>query len=281
MIGSIALAPVGEAIAGPLLEAIGTGPTLLWGAGMILVPTLLVFPRAPRCATSARPTRRAPRPTRIPSRAVLCCRANQEDAVKNLFTYEGKRCLIAGCYSGMGEATAQIVESLGGTVVAADIQKPTSFGYEAFHEIDLRDGGAIEQLVDTVAGGGAHRPALLLRGPAGTKPTLDVMLVNFVGLKHTIECAVPHMPRTGARGEHLVLRGDGLPREHGERDAARDRAPDGRGQGLGGGEPGDDRGLLLLEDVHHRLHPASRPRRSRRPRASGSTARAPDPRTRP
>lgn len=118
--------------------------------------------------------------------------------MKNLFSYEGKRCLFAGCYSGMGEAAAQVVESLGATVVAADIKKPTSFGYEAFHQIDLRDGLAIEQLIDEVAGAGPIDRLFYCAGLPGTKPTLDVMLVNFVGLKHTIECAVPRMPRGGA-----------------------------------------------------------------------------------
>ena len=118
--------------------------------------------------------------------------------MKNLFSYEGKRCLFAGCFSGMGEAAAQIVESLGGTVVAADIRKPTSFGYEAFHEIDLRDGSAIEQLVAQVAGAGPIDRLFYCAGLPGTKPTVDVMLVNFVGLKHTVECAVPRMPRSGA-----------------------------------------------------------------------------------
>ena len=29
--------------------------------------------------------------------------------MKNLLSYQGKRCLFAGCYSGMGEAAARIV----------------------------------------------------------------------------------------------------------------------------------------------------------------------------
>ena len=54
--------------------------------------------------------------------------------MKNLFSYEGKRCLITGCFSGMGEATAQVVRSLGGSVVAVDIKKPTTFEPEAFYD---------------------------------------------------------------------------------------------------------------------------------------------------
>ena len=71
--------------------------------------------------------------------------------MKNLFSYEGKRCLITGCFSGMGEATARIVQSLGGEVVPVDIKKPTTFPFEKFYEVDLKDPVAIEQMIVTIA----------------------------------------------------------------------------------------------------------------------------------
>ena len=43
IMGSIALAPVGEALAGPLVERVGTAPTLWLAAALIVVPTLLVL----------------------------------------------------------------------------------------------------------------------------------------------------------------------------------------------------------------------------------------------
>ena len=73
--------------------------------------------------------------------------------MQNLFSYAGKRVLITGCYSGMGEATARIVRMLGGEVVAVDIKRP-SFDYQSFHEVDLRDPTAIASLVSEVA----HQP---------------------------------------------------------------------------------------------------------------------------
>ncbi len=42
---------------------------------------------------------------------------------KNLFSYEGKRVVITGASSGMGEATAKLVHELGAEVVAVDIQQ--------------------------------------------------------------------------------------------------------------------------------------------------------------
>jgi NAD(P)-dependent dehydrogenase (short-subunit alcohol dehydrogenase family) len=118
--------------------------------------------------------------------------------MKNPFSYQGKRCLFAGCFSGMGEAAARIVESLGGTIVAADIKQPTTFKYERFQQVDLRDRSAIEQLVAETARGGPIDRVFYCAGLPGTWSKLDVMLVNFIGLRHLIETAIPHMPRGGA-----------------------------------------------------------------------------------
>jgi hypothetical protein len=43
VLGSIALAPLGEAAAGPLVEALGAGPTLWLGAACIVAPTAAVL----------------------------------------------------------------------------------------------------------------------------------------------------------------------------------------------------------------------------------------------
>ena len=118
--------------------------------------------------------------------------------MKNLFNYEGKRCLFTGCFSGMGEAAAQIVKFLGGSVVAVDIKRPTTFEFEAFHEVDLRDPVAIDQMLGAVASEGPIDRLFYCAGLPGTFPTLDVMLVNFVGLRHTVEGALQHMPDDGA-----------------------------------------------------------------------------------
>jgi len=112
--------------------------------------------------------------------------------------YEGKRVLITGCYSGMGEATAKIIRSLGAKVVAVDIRKP-SFDAEAFHEVDLRDPAAIGAMVDEVAGAGPIYALFYCAGlPGGSFPALDVLLVNFLGLRETVQRCLPHMKRGSA-----------------------------------------------------------------------------------
>jgi len=117
--------------------------------------------------------------------------------MQNLFRYDGQRVLVCGCYSGMGEATARIVRSLGAEVVAVDVKKP-SFDFSQYLEVDLRDAKAIEQMVAAVAKGGRIDRLFYCAGLPGTKPPVDVMGVNFIGLRHTAEQCVPHLPRTGA-----------------------------------------------------------------------------------
>lgn len=116
--------------------------------------------------------------------------------MQNRFRYDGTRVLVCGCYSGMGEATARILRSLGAEVVAVDVRKP-SFDYAQYLEVDLRDAKAIEQLVATVAKGGRIDRLFYCAGLPGTKPAVDVMGVNFIGLRHTAEQCVPFLPRDG------------------------------------------------------------------------------------
>lgn len=71
-VGSIAFAPLGEAAAGPLVEAVGARPALWWASALVVVPTLavLVVPEVRRLgvevggtgrASPARPISREPR----------------------------------------------------------------------------------------------------------------------------------------------------------------------------------------------------------------------------
>ncbi len=58
--------------------------------------------------------------------------------IKNLFNYAGKRVVITGASSGMGEATAHLVHGLGAEVVAVDVQPPR-YDFARYLEVDLRD----------------------------------------------------------------------------------------------------------------------------------------------
>jgi len=116
----------------------------------------------------------------------------------DLLGYEGKRVLVTGCYSGMGEAAAKIVRRLGATVVAADVKRP-SVDFEAFHETDLRDAAAIGAMVEEVASAGPIDALFYCAGlPGGSFPALDVVLVNFLGLRETVVRTLPHLRRGSA-----------------------------------------------------------------------------------
>ena len=65
--------------------------------------------------------------------------------------YKGKRVIVSGCFSGMGEATAKLLLSLGAEVHGLDF-KPSSLPLASFTQIDLRDPATIEAAVAGIGG---------------------------------------------------------------------------------------------------------------------------------
>jgi NAD(P)-dependent dehydrogenase (short-subunit alcohol dehydrogenase family) len=115
--------------------------------------------------------------------------------VEDLFRYSGKRALVVGCYSGMGAATAKILQSLGAEVHGIDYRQPAS-DLTSFTLCDLRDRAQIEAVV-----AGLRAPIDRLFYCAGlpqTQPPLDVMRVNFVGMRHLVSSVQPLIPAGGS-----------------------------------------------------------------------------------
>ena len=109
----------------------------------------------------------------------------------DVLRYEGKRVIVTGAASGMGEATARILVDLGVEVHAIDIKKPEVTGLASFSRCDLREPAQIE---DTIGKIGSIVNALFnCAGLPNTFPNLDVMLVNFCGLRALTEATVPLM----------------------------------------------------------------------------------------
>ncbi len=111
--------------------------------------------------------------------------------IPDALRYEGKRVIVTGAASGMGAATAQILVDLGAEVHAIDINKPEVTGIASYSECDLREP---DQIDATIAKIGKIVNALFnCAGLPNTFAPIDVMLVNFCGLRQLTEQVIPHM----------------------------------------------------------------------------------------
>jgi len=112
----------------------------------------------------------------------------------SLWSYEGKRVVIAGCFSGIGEATAKELVRLGAEVHGVDVRE-SQVPMASFRLVDLKDPAAIDA---AVAGIGGRIDGLFnCAGLPQTFPALDVMKVNFIGMRHWTEQWIPRMNRGG------------------------------------------------------------------------------------
>lgn len=110
-------------------------------------------------------------------------------------SYAGKRVVIVGCYSGMGEAAAREVVRLGGEVHGADI-RPSPVDLASFTEVDLKNWASIDAAVAKI--GGEVDCIFNCAGLPQTFPAQDVMRVNFLGIRHWTEAWLPKVRDGGA-----------------------------------------------------------------------------------
>ena len=110
-------------------------------------------------------------------------------------SYAGKRVVIAGCFSGIGEATARKLVELGAEVHGVDI-KPTTVPVASFHRVDLKDTQSIDAAVAAI--GGEIDALFNCAGLPQTFPALDVMKVNFIGMRYWTESWIPRIRSGGA-----------------------------------------------------------------------------------
>lgn len=115
----------------------------------------------------------------------------------DILSYKGKRVVVAGCFSGMGEVVARELVALGAEVHGVDI-KESPVKLASFHNIDLRDPGSIDTAVDAI--GGEIDALFNCAGLPQTFPALDVMKVNYIGMRYWTEKWLPRIRRGGAIG---------------------------------------------------------------------------------
>ena len=116
--------------------------------------------------------------------------------MKNPFSYQGKRVVITGAYSGVGAATVELLSSLGAAeIIAIDIKQPEG-PITRYIETNLADPAAIDAAAVSIDG-----PVDALfnnAGIAATNPALEVMKVNYLGVRHLSESLLPKIPEGGA-----------------------------------------------------------------------------------
>jgi NAD(P)-dependent dehydrogenase (short-subunit alcohol dehydrogenase family) len=122
--------------------------------------------------------------------------------MSDVLGYAGKRVIVSGCFSGMGEATAKLLLELGAEVHGFDF-KDVDLPLASFNKVDLRDPATIEAGVAAVGGPNGENKVDALFNCAGLPggggfPPLDTMKVNFLGTRHLTEQVVPLMADKGA-----------------------------------------------------------------------------------
>jgi NAD(P)-dependent dehydrogenase (short-subunit alcohol dehydrogenase family) len=118
---------------------------------------------------------------------------NSIDALR----YDGRRALVVGGATGMGEAAARILLDLGAEVLVIDVKEIETEGVKAIHG-DLRDKQSIDDALAQV--GGPIDALLSCAGVADGDSGIEK--ANFIGHRHVIDrlFATNSLPRGSAIG---------------------------------------------------------------------------------
>src|SRR6476469_3987320 len=121
--------------------------------------------------------------------------------IDELWRYDGRRVVVTGCASGIGEHVARQLTELGAEVVGLDIrarEERDSEGQPAlqlreFHEVNLADPASIDEAAASI--GGQVDALFNVAGvSSGIKDPLRVVTINFLGTRQFTEALVPTMP---------------------------------------------------------------------------------------
>jgi len=139
------------------------------------------------------------------------------------FRYDGKRALVVGGATGMGAATAELVQDLGAEVVVMDFAPVTLAGVKAIN-LDLRDKASIDAALDEC--GGPIDALFSCAGAADGTPGIEK--INFIGHRHLIDRAIEkgYLGRGSAIGFISSTAGLGWRKHLDEVKAYLDDAPD-------------------------------------------------------
>ncbi|OBA90456.1 3-alpha-hydroxysteroid dehydrogenase [Mycobacteriaceae bacterium 1482268.1] len=112
--------------------------------------------------------------------------------IDDLWRYDGRRVVVSGCASGIGEHVARQLTELGAEVVGLDLHRP-ALQLKEFHEIDLSNEASIDGAVARI--GGQVDALFNVAGvSSGIGDPLRVVTINFLGTRHFTESLIPSMP---------------------------------------------------------------------------------------
>jgi NAD(P)-dependent dehydrogenase (short-subunit alcohol dehydrogenase family) len=113
------------------------------------------------------------------------------------FSYKGKRALVVGGATGMGAATAELVQDAGAEVIIMDVAEASLPGAKFIH-VNLADKDSIDKALGEV--GGPIDALFSCAGVADGTPGIEK--INFIGHRHLIDSlfAADMLPRGSAIG---------------------------------------------------------------------------------
>jgi NAD(P)-dependent dehydrogenase (short-subunit alcohol dehydrogenase family) len=114
----------------------------------------------------------------------------------NPFSYENKRVVVTGGYSGVGAALVELLSELGAAhITVLDIKEPSG-PVDTFLATDLSDRTSLDGAIGAIEG-----PVHALFNNAGVAATMapkTVMAVNYLAGRRLSECLADRMPPGGA-----------------------------------------------------------------------------------
>jgi NAD(P)-dependent dehydrogenase (short-subunit alcohol dehydrogenase family) len=112
--------------------------------------------------------------------------------IDDLWRYDGRRAVVTGCASGIGEHVARQLIELGAEVVGLDRRRPV-LQLKEFHEVDLADPVSIRQAASAI--GGQVDSLFNVAGvSSGIGDSLLVVTINFLGMRQFTEALIATMP---------------------------------------------------------------------------------------